>query len=143
VTKHANPDDDRLRALLTEAKTIAVVGASSKGDRPSNGVMRRLAAAGYRVIPVNPNEQVVLGEKSYPTLEAVPDRVDIVDVFRRAELTPPIARSAVAIGARVLWLQEDVVNEEAARIATDGGLEVVMDACIGVVHSVLRVPAKR
>jgi len=140
---HANPDDDRLRTLLIEAKTIAVVGASSKRDRPSNGVMRRLVAAGYRVIPVNPNEEVVLGEKSYPTLEAVPDKVDIVDVFRRAELTPPVARSAVAVGARVLWLQEGIVNDDAARLATNGGLEVVMDACIGVVHSVLRIPPKR
>ena len=139
---HHNPPDDVLRQLLTNASTIAMVGASSNPDRPSNGIMRKLLSAGYRVIPVNPNETSVLGERAYPSLADVPERIDIVDVFRRAEFTPAIADEAVKIGAKALWLQSGVVNEEAATAARAGGLTVVMDACIGVMHSVLRVPRK-
>jgi predicted CoA-binding protein len=119
-----------------------MVGASSKPDRPSHGIMRRLQAVGYRVIPVNPNESEVLGEKAYPTLESVPDKVDLVDVFRRAEATPPIAESSVRIGARALWLQQGVYNEEAAHRAEEGGLMVVMDRCIAVALAELQVPKK-
>jgi predicted CoA-binding protein len=139
---HRNPPDDALRQLLTNASTIAMVGASSNPDRPSNGIMRKLKSAGYRVIPVNPNETTVLGERAYASLADVPERIDIVDVFRRAEFTPAIADAAVKIGAKALWLQSGVVNEEAAAKAEAGGLMAVMDACIGVMHSVLRVPRK-
>jgi predicted CoA-binding protein len=139
---HHNPPDDVLRQLLTNASTIAMVGASSNPDRPSNGIMRKLLSAGYRVVPVNPNETSVLGERAYASLADVPERIDIVDVFRRAEFTPAIADQAVKIGAKALWLQSGVVNEEAAAKAVAGGLMAVMDACIGVMHSVLRVPRK-
>ena len=136
------PSDDAIRQVLTNARTIAVVGASSNPDRPSNGIMRKLLSVGYRVIPVNPQETEVLGQKAYASLADIPEPVDIVDVFRRAEDTPPIARQAVSIRARALWLQSGIVNEEAAATAAAGGLTVVMDACIGTMHSLLRVPAR-
>ncbi len=139
---HANPSDDDLRQLLTEAKTVAIVGASSNPERSSHGIMRMLQSVGYRVIPVNPRETAVLGEQAYSRLEDIPEHVDVVDVFRRAEDTPPIADSAVAIGAKALWLQSGISNEETAARATTGGLVVVMNACIGVMHSMLRVPKK-
>jgi hypothetical protein len=122
-----------LRRLLgDDARTIAVVGLSSKPHRPSNAVARFLQDQGYRIVPVNPNESEVLGERAYPSLRDVPPeiRIDVVDVFRRAEETPPIAADAVAVRARMLWLQEGIVNEEAARIAAEGGLDVVMGVCI-------------
>ena len=97
---------------------------------------------GYRVIPVNPNETDVLGERAYPTLFDVPERIDIVDVFRRSEFTPAIADAAVKVGAKALWLQSGVTNEDAAARAAAGGLTVVMDACIGVMHSMLQVSRK-
>jgi len=121
-----------LRSLLVEADVVAVVGISSKPWRPSYGVAAYLQEHGYRIVPVNPNEDEVLGELVYASLLDIPRdvRVDVVDVFRRAEHTPEVARDAVAIGARVLWLQEGIVSEEAARIASDGGLEVIMGVCI-------------
>lgn len=128
---HTNPNDDQLRTLLTNARTIAVVGASSSPDRPSNEIMQILIEAGFRVIPVTPKETSVFGRTAYPSLSALSERVDIVDVFRRAEVTPDIAREAVAIGAGALWLQLGIVNDEAARIAQAGGLTTVMDLCIG------------
>ena len=136
------PTDDAIRQLLTEARTIAVVGASSSPDRPSHGIMRKLLSVGYRVIPVNPRETEVLGQKAYASLADIAEPVDIVDVFRRAEDTPPIAEQAVGIHAKVLWLQSGIVNEEAAATALAGGLTVVMDACIGTLHSLLRVPKR-
>lgn len=127
-----NPEDRELRQLLGDARTVAVVGLSSKPDRPSHGVAAYLQSHGYRVVPVNPKETEVLGERAYPSLLDVPGdlRVDVVDVFRRAEETPEVARQAVAIGAKVLWLQEGIVNDEAYRIADDGGLDVIMGVCI-------------
>src|SRR5437763_213248 len=139
---HANPSDAALKQLLTDATTIAMVGASSNQDKASHGVMRKLQKAGYRVIPVNPRETEILGERSYPSLVDVPERIDIVDVFRRAEDTPGIADEAVTIGAKALWLQTGIVNEGAAARARAGGLTVVMDKCIGATHTLLRVPAK-
>ena len=139
---HANPSDTELKQLLTEATTIAIVGASSNPDKASHGIMRKLQSVGYRVIPVNPKETEILGERSYPSLIDVPERVDIVDVFRRAEDTPGIADEAVTIGAKALWLQTGIVSEDAAARASAGGLTVVMDACIGATHSLLRVPKK-
>lgn len=136
------PSDDELRKILSEAETIAVVGASSNPDRPSHGVFQKLLSAGYRVVPVNPNETVVLGQKAYASLADVPYPIDIVDVFRRPEYTPDIADQAVRARAKVLWLQSGIVNDEAERRARAGGLTVVMDACIGVEHSILRVPPK-
>ena len=125
-------EDRELRTLLGDVHTIAVVGLSSRLGRPSFEVARYLQRHGYRIVPVNPNETEVLGEHTYPTLRDLPAdlRIDVVDVFRRAEHTPEVARDAVAIGAKVLWLQEDIVSEEAAAIATDGGLDVIMGVCI-------------
>ena len=140
---HTNPPDADLKALLTQATTIAIVGASSNPERSSHGIMRRLQSLGYRVIPVNPREREVLGEHAYGTLAEIPEPVDIVDVFRRGEETPSIADAAVGIGAKALWLQSGISNEEAAARAKGGGLLVVMDACIAVEHSMLRVPAKQ
>jgi predicted CoA-binding protein len=128
---HQNPSDDELRELLAGARTIAVVGASSKPDRPSNEIMHILLDAGFDVIPVTPNEKQVLGQPAYPSLADVPARIDIVDVFRRADAAPDIAREAVAAGSRALWLQLGIVSEEAAAIARSAGLLVIMDKCIG------------
>ena len=139
---HSNPPDEALRQILSNASTIAVVGASSKPDRSSHGIMRRLQQVGYRVVPVNPNETEVLGEQAYPSLKDVPIKIDIVDVFRRPEFTLAIADDAVAVGAKVLWLQIGIENEDAAARAKAGGLSVVMDACLATVHSYLRVPRK-
>jgi uncharacterized protein len=139
---HENPSDQELKQLLTDATVVAMVGASSNPDKESHGIMRKLQHAGYRVIPVNPKETEVLGERSYASLLDVPERIDIVDVFRRAEDTPGIAAEAVTIGAKALWLQAGIVNEDAAERAAAGGLTVVMDTCIGVTHSLLRVPRK-
>jgi predicted CoA-binding protein len=139
---HANPSDAELKQLLTDATTIAIVGASSNPDKASHGIMRKLQSVGYRVIPVNPRETEILGERSYPSLVDVPERIDIVDVFRRAEDTPGIADEAVTIGAKALWLQTGIVSEDAAARAKAGGLTVVMDACIGATHSLLQVPRK-
>jgi uncharacterized protein len=127
-----SPEDRELRALLGDVHTIAVVGLSSKRGRPSFEVASYLQEHGYRIVPINPNETEVLGERAYATLADLPSeiRIDVVDVFRRAEETPAVAREAVTIGARVLWLQEGIVSEEAARIATEGGLEVIMGVCI-------------
>jgi uncharacterized protein len=126
------PEDRELRALLGDARTIAVVGLSSKPNRPSLGVAAYLQDHGYRIVPVNPRETEVLGEPAYASLRELPDdiAVDVVDVFRRAEETPEVARDAVAIGAKVLWLQEGIVNDEAYRIADEAGLDVIMGVCI-------------
>ena len=127
-----SPEDRELRTLLGDVHTVAVVGLSSKRNRPSYHVARYLQEHGYRIVPVTPNETEVVGERAYASPLDIPGdlRIDVVDVFRRAEETPAIAREAVAIGARVLWLQEGIVNEEAARIAMEGGLEVIMGVCM-------------
>jgi predicted CoA-binding protein len=120
--------------LLETRPVVAVVGASSRIDRPSHRVMLGLMEQGYTVIPVNPNETAVLGQVCHPDLHSVPRRVDMVDVFRRPEYTPGIARAAAEVGARTLWLQVGVVNEEAAVVARAAGLIVVMDRCLMVEH---------
>lgn len=135
-----NPSDAELKQLMVNAATIAVVGASNNPERASHGIMRKLQSVGYRVIPVNPNETEVLGERAYPSLSDIPVPIDIVDVFRRSEYTPSIADEAVKIGAKALWLQSGIENEEAAARAKTGGLTVVMDTCLGTMHVVLRVP---
>jgi uncharacterized protein len=116
--------------LLKTSRTIAVVGLSNKRFRPSHGVAEYMQRNGYRIIPVNPFEQTVLGEQCYPDLGSVRERVDIVDIFRRAEFVPEIVEAAIRIGARAVWMQEGVVHEEAAARARAAGLEVVMDRCI-------------
>ena len=116
--------------LLRKSKTIAVVGLSSNPMRPSFGVAQYMQREGYRIIPVNPQEIEILGEKAYARLEDIPEHVDIVDVFRRPEFVPEIVDSAIKIGAGAIWLQEDVVHEEGARRAQEAGLAVVMDKCL-------------
>jgi len=139
---HQNPDPKTLFDILDRAQTIAVVGASSNPERPSHGIFRRLLLQGYTVIPVNPTETEVLGQKAYPSLDDVPVPIDIVDVFRRAIDTPPVAEAAARVSAKVLWLQSGIFSEEAAQIASAAGLTVVMDACIAVELSLLGVPPK-
>jgi len=121
---------NRIADILRGARTIAVVGLSARRFRPSHGVAEYLQRAGYRIIPVNPNIAEVLGEISYPSLDAVPEPVDIVDIFRRAEHVPEIVASAIRKGAKAIWMQEGVMHEEAARRAESAGLAVVMDRCI-------------
>ena len=116
--------------ILHSARTIAVVGLSNKRFRPSYGVSEYLKRVGYRVIPVNPLEDDVLGEKSYPDLDSVPVPVDVVDIFRRSEFVPEIVEAAIRNGAKAIWMQEGVVHEQAARRAETAGLTVVMDHCI-------------
>jgi predicted CoA-binding protein len=120
----------RISEILQSARTIAVIGLSGKRYRPSYGVAEYLKRAGYRIIPVNPEETEVLGEKSYPDLDSIPEPVDVVDIFRRSEFVPEIVEAAIRKGAKVVWMQEGVINEEAARRAEEAGLAVVMDRCI-------------
>jgi len=121
---------NRISEILHNCRTIAVVGLSSKRFRPSYGVAEYLKRSGYRIIPVNPNETEVLGERSYPDLESIPEPVDLVDIFRRSEHVPEIVEAAIRIGAKALWMQEGVIHEAAARRAEEAGLAVVMDRCI-------------
>lgn len=133
---------DPITQILRTSSTIAVVGLSSKGFRPSHGVSAYLRAAGYRIIPVNPGETEVLGEKAYARLEDIPERVDIVDIFRRSEFVPEIVESSIRIGARGVWMQEGVIHPEAAERARRAGLFVIMDACILKEHiKRFRLPA--
>ena len=116
--------------LLRTSRTIAVVGLSSRKMRPSYGVSEYMQSAGYRIIPVNPGESEVLGEKAYASLEEVPEHIDIVDIFRRAEFVPSLVESAIRVGAGAIWMQEGVVHEDAAAAARKAGMDVVMDRCI-------------
>jgi len=129
---------NRIADILGAARTIAVVGLSARLSRPSHGVAEYLQRAGYRIIPVNPNIAEVLGEKSYASLDAVPEPVDIVDIFRRPEHVPAIVEAAIRKGAKTIWMQEGVVHEVAARRAESAGLTVVMDRCILKDHRRLR-----
>ena len=139
---HINPSDKEIYALLVNTKTIAMVGASSNPERTSHGIMKKLQSVGYNVIPVNPNETEILGEKCYASLKDIPIKIDLVNVFRRAETTIPIASEAINIDAKAIWLQLGIINEETATIAKQGGLTVIMDACIAVMHAILKVPNK-
>jgi predicted CoA-binding protein len=120
--------------ILGETRTIALVGASPRPERPSNGVMRYLLEEGYRVIPVRPHRREVLGIPCVASLREIDEPIDLVDVFRRAEFCPQVAEDAVAVGAKALWLQLGIVSSEARRIAEEGGLEYVENACTAVVH---------
>ncbi len=121
---------DPVTEILKTSRTIAVVGLSSRRFRPSYGVAEYLKSAGYRIIAVNPNEIEVFGEKSYAHLEDIPERVDIVDIFRRSEFVPEIVESAIRIGARGVWMQEGVIHPEAAERARRAGMFVIMNSCI-------------
>ena len=116
--------------LLASARTIAVVGLSHRRARASHGVSEYMQRAGYRIVPVNPQETEVLGEKAYPDLDSIPVAVDIVDIFRRPEFVPEIVEAAIRIGAKAVWMQEGVIHEDAARRAEEAGLAVIMDRCI-------------
>jgi len=131
---NAGVTGDPILKILQEAKTIAVVGLSSNPRRPSYEVAAYLQRVGYRIIPVNPNETEVLGEKAYARLEDVPEAIDIVDVFRRAEEVRAVAESAIAVRAKVLWMQLGIANAEAAEKARAAGLIVIEDACLLVEH---------
>jgi predicted CoA-binding protein len=126
---YSEPSDQQIAELLRTTRVIAVVGLSSSRSRASYGVSHYLQSAGYRIIPVNPNETEVLGEKAYARLEDVPEKIDMVDVFRRSEYVPAVVEAAIAVGAKSIWLQEGVVHKQAAARAQKAGLVVVMDRC--------------
>ena len=128
-------DEQKIEATLLGARTVAIVGLSPDPLRASYFIGYYLKRHGYKIVPVNPKETEILGEKSYPSLKDIPFPVDVVDVFRRPDAVPGIARDAVAIGAKALWLQFNVISPEAAKIAEDGGLTVVMDRCMKVEHA--------
>ena len=123
-----------IRKVLRESKTIAVVGLSQKPDRPSYQVASYLMEVGYTIIPVNPSQDTILGLTCYPNLRAIPTPVDIVDIFRRQEEVTPIVEDAINIGARCIWMQKGIVNEEAAAKAEAAGLTVIMDRCAKIDH---------
>ncbi|WP_438433486.1 CoA-binding protein [Gorillibacterium sp. sgz500922] len=133
-----NPSRETIKQLLEEAGAIAVVGLSDKPDRTSYMVASAMQARGYRIIPVNPAAERILGETCYPSLLEIPEPVSIVNVFRRSDQVVPIAEQAVQIGAKVFWLQQGIVNEEAARICAERGITVIMDRCIKVEDAVTR-----
>lgn len=128
--KNGYPSDQQIKEVLQKARTIAVVGLSSNRLRASYGVSQYMQSAGYRIIPVNPNEKEVLGEKAYTRLEDVPEKIDIVDVFRRPEFVSPVVDAAIRVAARAIWMQEGVSDEAAAERARAAGLFVIMDSCI-------------
>jgi predicted CoA-binding protein len=127
-------DDQMMKDILVSAKTIASVGLSSNQQKESYWIVSYLRDQGYRIIPVNPTADEILGEKAYPDLESVPEKIDVVQVFRKPEDVPPVVDSAIKIGAKAVWMQEGIVNEEAAQKARQAGLQVVMDACMRVTH---------
>jgi len=129
---------DEIERILTNCRTIAVVGLSAKRFRASYGVSDYMQAAGYRIIPINPREAEVLGEKSYPTLEAVSEKIDLVNIFRRSEHVAPLVESAIRIGAKAVWMQEGVEDSAAAARACAAGLDVVMDRCLLKEHARLK-----
>jgi len=133
-------DLNQARKILTNARTIAVIGLSPKETRPSHQVARYLLAAGYRVIPVNPGQERILDLPCYPSLELVPEPVDIVNIFRRSEEAPLLVEAAIRHPAKAVWLQEGVRHPEAARRATAAGLAVFMDCCIKTIHEQLLIP---
>lgn len=132
-------DMEELRQIYHDAKTIAVVGASADETKAAHTIPRYLQRQGFRIVPVNPKGGEILGEKVYERLTDVPEPVEVVDVFRPSEETPDVARDAVKVGAKVLWLQEGIESEEAERIAAEGGLKVVMNRCMGETHYQLKL----
>lgn len=132
-----SPSEEELRRIYAEAKTIAVVGASSDEAKPAHKIPKYLKSQGYRIVPVSPRGGELLGERVYPSLADLDGPVDVVEVFRPSAEAPDIARAAVALGAKVLWLQSGVRSEEAELIAREAGLAVVMDRCMGMTHGEL------
>jgi len=132
---YTNPSDEKIKELLTRCKTIAVVGLSDKPHRDSYKVAAYMQSQGYRIIPVHPRVKEVLGEKAYKTLSDIPDKVDLVNVFRKSEETPPVVREAIPLKPAAVWLQLGIINDEAAQIASDAGLEFIQDRCIKVEHA--------
>ena len=126
--------DKTMKDILLSTKTIASVGLSSNTEKESYWIASYLKEQGYRVIPVNPTATEILGEKAYPDLGSVPEKIDVVQVFRRSEDVPPVVDDAIRVGAKVVWMQEGIVNEEAAQKARQAGLQVVMDACMRATH---------
>ena len=127
-------DDRMMKDILLATKTIASVGLSSNMEKESYWIVSYLKEQGYHVIPVNPTAAEILGEKAYPDLESIPEKIDVVQVFRKPEDVPPIVEAAIKVGAKVVWMQEGIVNEEAAARARQAGLQVVMDACMRATH---------
>jgi hypothetical protein len=127
-------NDQMLKEILLSAKTVASVGLSSNPQKESYGVVQYLKDHGYRIIPVNPTAAEIMGEKAYPDLSSVTEKIDVVQVFRRSEDVPPVVEEAIKAGAKVVWMQEGIVNEEAAAMARAAGLQVVMDACMRATH---------
>ena len=126
--------DKEMKEILLSARIIASVGLSGNQEKESYGIGAYLKEQGYQLIPVNPTATEILGEKSYPDLESVPVKIDVVQVFRKPEDVPPIVEDAIKVGAKVVWMQEGIVNEEAAKRAREAGLQVVMDACMRATH---------
>ena len=126
--------DQMMKDILLSTRTIASVGLSSNPGKESYGIVQYLKSQGYRVIPVNPTAEEILGEKSYPDLESIPEKIDVVQVFRKPEDVPPVVESAIKVGAKTVWMQEGIINEEAAQKAREAGLQVVMDACMRATH---------
>jgi uncharacterized protein len=135
-------DDQMMKDILTSARTVASVGLSSNPEKDSYGVASYLMDQGYHVIPVNPTADEILGQKAYPDLASVPVKIDVVQVFRKPEDVPPVVEDAIRAGAKAVWMQEGIVNEQAARRAREAGLQVVMDACMRATHRRL-IGAKR
>jgi predicted CoA-binding protein len=129
------PSDTQIKSLLAESTTIAVVGMSPKSERPSNSVAEYLMAQGYRVIPVNPGHGEILGLTCYPNLDAIPESIDIIDIFRKSSEVGPVVDQAVEIGVRAVWMQLGIINEQAAGRALSAGLVTIMDRCLKVEHS--------
>lgn len=127
-------DDQTLKDILLSAKTIASVGVSSNPEKESYQVVAYLQEQGYRILPVNPTATEILGEQVYPSLSAIPENVDVVQVFRKPEDVPPVVEEAIKIGTKVVWMQEGITNEEAAQKAREAGLQVVMDTCMRASH---------
>ena len=127
-------DDDQIRQILESTRTIAVVGLSANPERPSHSVPAYLKSQGYRIIPVNPGVAEVLGEKAYPDLASIPEKIDAVEIFRPSSETPAIVQQAIQVGARTVWMQEGISNPEAAETAQAAGLNVVMDRCMRKEH---------
>ena len=137
-----NEQEQKIRDILTSANIVASVGVSSNPQKESYGVVSYLHEQGYTIIPVNPTASEIMGKKAYPSLSDIPDKVDVVQVFRKPEDVPPVVDEAIKIGAKVVWMQEGIVNEEAAKKAEEAGLQVVMDTCMRAAHRYLKLGPK-
>lgn len=129
-----NPPSEEVKAILENSRTVAIVGISPKAERDSHQVARYLKKQGYRIVPVNPGQKEILGETCYPNLKSIPFPVDMVDVFRRPDAVPPIVDDAIAIGAKVVWMQLGIAHNESAKKALESGLSVVMNKCTKIEH---------